>query len=102
METFHELVAEPEEGGESSTVGSVEGSDGVASSIQCDESETFCGGYDADFDTPLPTDFTCCICFLAFREPMQLPCGHQFCKICLDTCRETQVSDIEVDLIRNA
>ena len=49
------------------------------------------GGFDADFDTPLPTDFTCCICFLAFREPMQLPCGHQFCKTCLEACKETQV-----------
>ena len=49
------------------------------------------GGWDADFVDPLPTDFTCCICFLAFREPMQLPCGHQFCKNCLYTCKETQV-----------
>ena len=38
------------------------------------------GGYDAEFDEALPDELTCCICFLAFREPMQLSCGHQYCR----------------------
>ena len=92
MEYFHELVEESEEDGGSTTREIEEELEGNLAGGPSEENEVFCGGFDADFDTPLSTDFTCCICFLAFREPMQLPCGHQFCKTCLDTCRETQVS----------
>lgn len=42
------------------------------------------GGYDAQFETPLPEDLTCPICMFAFREPIQTECGHQFCKTCID------------------
>lgn len=58
----------------------------------CEETKTRehdVGGYEAEFDPPLEHDNACCICFLAFREPMQLDCGHQYCKSCLDEYRGT-------------
>jgi hypothetical protein len=40
------------------------------------------GGYDATFVRPLDKEFECPVCLLAMREPVQTPCGHEFCKSC--------------------
>ena len=40
------------------------------------------GGYDATFVKPLDKEFECPVCLLAMRDPVQTPCGHEFCKSC--------------------
>ena len=40
-------------------------------------------GYDEFFDPPLESKYTCPICLLGLREPMQTSCGHRFCKGCV-------------------
>lgn len=33
---------------------------------------------------PLAEELSCCICLEAFKEPVTTPCGHNFCKSCLE------------------
>ena len=40
-------------------------------------------GYDAKFHPPLEKRLECPICLLAQRDPMQTPCGHRFCAVCI-------------------
>ncbi|XP_074605804.1 TNF receptor-associated factor 6-like [Acropora palmata] len=40
-------------------------------------------GYDEYFDPPLENKYVCPICFSVFREPVQTPCGHIFCRGCI-------------------
>uniref|UniRef100_A0A8C8I5J4 LON peptidase N-terminal domain and RING finger protein 3 n=1 Tax=Oncorhynchus tshawytscha TaxID=74940 RepID=A0A8C8I5J4_ONCTS len=49
--------------------------DGTDSQINRQETHSDCVGYDA---------FTCKICYGFLYEPVTLPCGHCFCKKCLD------------------
>ena len=52
------------------------------------------GGYDYEFTAPLPSEYECPICHLAFREPVQLEeCGHRFCQSCLTEMRKRLVAD---------
>uniref|UniRef100_A0A8C4N999 Uncharacterized protein n=1 Tax=Eptatretus burgeri TaxID=7764 RepID=A0A8C4N999_EPTBU len=38
------------------------------------------------FDSAGPEmDFMCSVCFEVFEEPVSLPCGHTFCKSCIDS-----------------
>ena len=40
------------------------------------------GGYDATFVKPLEKELECPMCHLAMRNPVQTPCGQEFCKSC--------------------
>jgi len=48
------------------------------------------GGYPVDFCAPLPDEYVCYVCFLAFKDPVQLPCGHQFCRSCWEYCNRSK------------
>lgn len=52
------------------------------------------GGYLVDFCTPLSDEFVCSICFLAFKDPVQAPCGHQFCKTCWDYWSNSTIGSV--------
>lgn len=41
-------------------------------------------GYDVEFDPPLESKYECPICLMALRNAMQTPCGHRFCKNCIE------------------
>ncbi|XP_065141108.1 E3 ubiquitin-protein ligase TRIM39-like [Paramisgurnus dabryanus] len=34
---------------------------------------------------PMAEEFQCSICLDVFNDPVSIPCGHNFCKICLNT-----------------
>lgn len=56
------------------------------------------GGYDNEFASPLPLEYECPICHLAFREPVQLEeCGHRFCQSCLMELRKRLVWHINLN-----
>lgn len=40
-------------------------------------------GYDLDFLDPKDDKYTCPICLLVLREPLQTECGHRFCRVCI-------------------
>ena len=40
-------------------------------------------GYDASFVHELDPKYTCPVCLLVLRDPVQTKCGHRFCKLCL-------------------
>uniref|UniRef100_A0A665TBH6 TNF receptor-associated factor n=1 Tax=Echeneis naucrates TaxID=173247 RepID=A0A665TBH6_ECHNA len=41
-------------------------------------------GYDVEFDPPLERKYECPICLMALRNAVQTPCGHRFCKNCIE------------------
>ncbi|KAG7481775.1 TNF receptor-associated factor 6 [Solea senegalensis] len=41
-------------------------------------------GYDVEFDPPLESKYECPICLMALRNAVQTPCGHRFCKSCIE------------------
>lgn len=41
-------------------------------------------GYDVEFDPPLESKYECPICLMALRNAIQTPCGHRFCKTCIE------------------
>lgn len=41
-------------------------------------------GYDVEFDPPLERKYECPICLMALRNAIQTPCGHRFCKNCIE------------------
>ncbi|MBN3326653.1 TRAF6 factor, partial [Atractosteus spatula] len=41
-------------------------------------------GYDVEFDPPLESKYECPICLMALREAVQTPCGHRFCRGCIE------------------
>ncbi|XP_060924382.1 TNF receptor-associated factor 6 [Limanda limanda] len=41
-------------------------------------------GYDVEFDPPLESKYECPICLMALRNAVQTPCGHRFCKNCIE------------------
>lgn len=51
------------------------------------------GGFEAEFVSPLPQEYECPICQLAFRDPVQIEdCGHRFCQSCLQELKRRQGS----------
>ncbi|XP_076143941.1 TNF receptor-associated factor 6 [Alosa pseudoharengus] len=40
-------------------------------------------GYDVEFDPPLESKYECPICLMALRSAVQTPCGHRFCRCCI-------------------
>lgn len=41
-------------------------------------------GYDVEFDPPLESKYECPICLMALRCAVQTPCGHRFCRNCIE------------------
>ncbi|KAL4613438.1 TNF receptor-associated factor 6-like isoform X1 [Arapaima gigas] len=41
-------------------------------------------GYDVEFDPPLELKYECPICLLGLRAAVQTPCGHRFCRGCIE------------------
>ncbi|XP_022603532.1 TNF receptor-associated factor 6 isoform X2 [Seriola dumerili] len=41
-------------------------------------------GYDVEFDPSLESKYECPICLMALRNAVQTPCGHRFCKNCIE------------------
>ncbi|KAG7473843.1 hypothetical protein MATL_G00100090 [Megalops atlanticus] len=41
-------------------------------------------GYDVEFDPPLESKYECPICLMALRAAVQTPCGHRFCRGCIE------------------
>lgn len=41
-------------------------------------------GYDVEFVPPLESKYECPICLMALRNAVQTPCGHRFCKNCIE------------------
>ncbi|KAM6950039.1 TNF receptor-associated factor 6 isoform 1-T2 [Lycodopsis pacificus] len=41
-------------------------------------------GYDVEFDPALESKYECPICLMALRNAIQTPCGHRFCKNCIE------------------
>lgn len=41
-------------------------------------------GYDVEFDPPLESKYECPICLMALKNAIQTPCGHRFCKNCIE------------------
>lgn len=47
------------------------------------------GGYDLDFVDEVPEEFTCCVCHLTLKEPVQIEdCGHRLCKTCFSELKD--------------
>lgn len=44
----------------------------------------------AEKHLPSSDQFLCCICLDVFSEPLTTPCGHNFCKSCINQHWETQ------------
>ena len=41
------------------------------------------GGYECDFVSEVPEDYTCIVCLHALKDPVQIAdCGHRLCKPC--------------------
>ena len=46
-------------------------------------------GYDMEFVDELPDYFTCAICCLALKNPIQVvACGHRFCNVCFESLKK--------------
>lgn len=53
------------------------------------------GGWHIEFCAQLHEDFVCCICYRAFKDPVQIPCGHQYCNTCWNDWCATQDDILE-------
>ncbi|MBN3309929.1 TNF receptor-associated factor 6 [Amia ocellicauda] len=48
------------------------------------QTTTHTQGYDVEFDPPLESKYECPICLMALRAAVQTPCGHRFCRGCIE------------------
>ena len=48
---------------------------------------TFFRGVEYSFTEPVPEELICPVCHEVLYQPQQTPCGHLFCKKCLDNAR---------------
>lgn len=52
----------------------------------------FEGGYDLDFVDEVLEEFSCCVCHLTFKEPVQIKnCGHRLCEVCFGQMKDQAV-----------
>ncbi|XP_042290083.1 TNF receptor-associated factor 6 [Thunnus maccoyii] len=56
----------------------------ISSSSSSLQAATPVQGYDVEFDPPLESKYECPICLMALRNAIQTPCGHRFCKNCIE------------------
>ncbi|XP_068433284.1 TNF receptor-associated factor 6 [Clinocottus analis] len=57
-------------------------------------------GYDVEFDPPLESKYECPICLMALRNAIQTPCGHRFCKNCIEKSIRDTGQRCPVDNVR--
>ncbi|TNN51325.1 TNF receptor-associated factor 6 [Liparis tanakae] len=57
-------------------------------------------GYDVEFDPPLESKYECPICLMALRNAIQTPCGHRFCKNCIEKSIRDAGQRCPVDNVR--
>ncbi|KAL0157674.1 hypothetical protein M9458_045750, partial [Cirrhinus mrigala] len=43
----------------------------------------------ASSNVPLDLELQCSICLDVFNDPVTTPCGHNFCRACLNKCWKT-------------
>uniref|UniRef100_UPI00358EE1CA E3 ubiquitin-protein ligase TRIM39-like isoform X2 n=1 Tax=Myxine glutinosa TaxID=7769 RepID=UPI00358EE1CA len=43
---------------------------------------------------------TCSVCLQIYREPVGLPCGHSFCRVCIEKCWENREEDCDCPICR--
>ena len=47
------------------------------------------GGYECDFVSEVPEDYTCIVCLHALKDPEQIAdCGHRLCKPCYNQLKD--------------
>lgn len=56
----------------------------ISSASTSPQAATPVQGYDVEFDPPLESKYECPICLMALRNAIQTPCGHRFCKNCIE------------------
>lgn len=56
-------------------------------------------GYDVEFDPPLESKYECPICLMALRNAIQTPCGHRFCKNCIEKSIRYEILQIRAMFI---
>lgn len=52
--------------------------------LTCSQSPPDIQGYDVEFDPPLESKYECPICLMGLRSAVQTPCGHRFCRSCIE------------------
>lgn len=52
----------------------------------------FDGGYDLDFADEVLEEFSCCVCHLTLKEPVEIEnCGHRLCELCFSQMKHQAV-----------
>ena len=52
----------------------------------------FDGGYYLDFVDEVLEEFSCCVCHLTLKEPVEIEnCGHRLCELCFSQMKHQAV-----------
>ena len=52
----------------------------------------FDGGYDLDFVDEVLEEFSCCVCHLTLKKPVEIEnCGHRLCELCFSQMKHQAV-----------